>query len=72
MIWNATYPDEPVLRLVLFGRVNRIVDKSKSGGLSTSELGAESENKNGLCIANFVQLGKLLLQLSLTVHITTS
>ena len=62
--WN-TYPDKPVLRLVLLGSVKAVIDKPKSSGLATSKLGAETKNKDSLGITHFVNLGELLLQLSL-------
>lgn len=59
------YPDQPVSGLKLLGSVQVVVDEPETNRLAASELGAEPEHEDGRGVPDFVQLGQLLLQLSL-------
>lgn len=56
MMTKSTYSGEAVAGLELFSIFDGIVDESKSGGLSTTVLGTESENKDGGLVLDFVHL----------------
>ena len=50
--------DKSVVRLELLHRCLRVVDERETGALATTELGAETEDGNGLLVA-LVELGEL-------------
>jgi hypothetical protein len=55
-----TYSGKSVLRLELLGSLQIVVDQSKTSGASTTENSAETEEEDGVQLADLEQL--LLLQ----------
>lgn len=62
---KTAYPDQPVLRLILFCIFHRIINQPKSGRFPAPKMGAELEDKDGILILHLIHTCQLLLQLRL-------
>jgi len=69
--FGETISDQAVLWLKFLCCLKVIVDKSKSSGLTSSELCSESKHKHALLVLHVIHLGQTLLELGLG-HISTS
>lgn len=60
-----SYPDQPVLRLVLLSILNRVIDQTKASRFASSKVGSELEHKDGIWIFHFIHPCQFFFQLSL-------